>query len=830
MLDFTVASVRIGAVAKNKEDAIRQVSQILVEKGNIDSGYTASMMEREKLANTYLGHGIAIPHGLPADRGLIRKTGIAVVQFPAGVEWQPSEMVRLVVGIAAKSDEHLELLAKLTELLAEEDLVETLSGTTDANQIVAALMATDSAPEAGASQLEALSATTIGIDAKIGAAHGLHARPATLFATKARSFQCSIQVQAGSKRVDGKIMASLLQLGAEHGVVVRILADGPDAAQALEALKIQMEAEEVEEKRQAVKKISWKPLHPVSKVVGVGISPGLAMARIHLLHARKAVLAAPTNYPEREKQQLRAALAAAQEDLKALYEQVRTRNSEQAAQIFLAQAELLQDDALLARAEKCIDITPSASYAWNSEIEKLASSVEVSGNEITAARATDIRDIGARVLRHLLQEDKSQAEEIDSDEPILLVARELTPSQAAAFDPAKIVGFCTVEGSATSHVAILARSLNIPAITGIGDALEDMQEGEFAILDAAQGVLYLDPAQEDIDSARLAQQGLEEVYALQFEARFQPALTTDGVRVEVCANIGRAAEAAQALEAGGEGVGLLRTEFLFLERDQPPSEQEQYEAYREMLTALDGLPLILRTLDIGGDKKIPYIDLPHEDNPFLGVRGIRLCMRHQELFRTQLRAAYRASVHGNLKLMFPMIAAPAELIAAKQIAEEVRRSLGVAPVEIGTMIEVPAAVVMAEELAQEADFFSVGTNDLTQYVLAMDRGNATLAKEAQSTHPAVLRMIAKTVEAATKHGKWVGVCGGLADDPIGAAILIGLGVKELSMAIPSIPAVKAAIRTISREEAKTLAVHALACSDVESVRALYAAAERSKSE
>ena len=807
MLDFTVASVRTGAVAKTKEDAIRQVSQLLVENGNIEPGYASSMMEREELDNTYLGNGIAIPHGLPADRGLIRKTGIAVVQFPGGVEWQPSEMVRLAVGIAAKTDEHLDLLAKLTELLSEEELVEALSSTPDAERIVAALTAEPPAAGARSSQLEALSADAISIEASVGAAHGLHARPATEFATRARSFQSAIQVHTALKRADGKTMASLLLLGAEHGT--------------LGELKALMEAEEVEEKRNPAVEISWKPVHEGSKITGVSISPGLALARIHLLRAKQEVLASPTNYPAKEKQQLRAALAAAHEELQALYEKVSARSSKQAAQIFLAQSEFLRDEALIARAEKRIDALPSASYDWHEEINELATSMANSGNPVTSARATDIRDVGERVLRHLLKGGKSEGEEFDSAEPVLLVAQELTPSQTATFDAAKIAGFCTVTGSATSHVAILARSLNIPAITGIGEAIAELKEGQFAILDAVRGELYLDPEPEDIASAKLALQGLENVRARQYEVRFQPALTTDDARIEVCANIGRTSEATQALEAGGEGVGLLRTEFLFFDREQPPSEEEQYLAYREMLTALDGLPLILRTLDIGGDKVIPYIDQPHEDNPFLGVRGIRLCLRHPELFQTQLRAAYRASVHGNLQLMFPMIATPAELRAAKEIAEQVRVSLGVAPVEIGTMIEVPAAVIMADELAREVDFFSIGTNDLTQYVLAMDRGNASLAKEAQGTHPAILRMIAKTVEAAARYGKKVGVCGGLAGEPVGAAILIGLGVTELSMAIPSIPAVKAAIRTLSLAEAQALAQRALACDSTESVLAIY---------
>jgi phosphoenolpyruvate-protein phosphotransferase len=829
MLHFTTANVQTGAHAKTKEDAIRQVSQLLVENGNIDPRYTESMLQREELANTYLGNGIAIPHGLPADRELIRETGIAVLQLPEGVEWQPSNVVRIVVGIAAKSDEHLDLLAKLTELLSQDELVELLAKTPDASKIVAALVESASAERAESGLMEELSADAASVEALVGPPHGLHARPAAEFVTEARRFHSTIQVRYGSKRADGKSLAALLQLGVDHGETVQILADGVDAENALRDLKAQMEAVEVQEPSRKAAAHGWKPEHEGRKITGVSASPGLAIARVQLFHSQETVISPEIQSPADGKRLLGDALAASREELDELYEQVRVRSSAKAAQIFRAHQEFLSDASLREEVEHRIEAGQNATLAWQKEIDKLASSLEASGNAITAGRAVDIRDVGARVVRNM-QSAKNRAVELSPEEPVLLLAKDLTPSQTAAFDPSKIAGFCTSEGSATSHVAILARSLNIPAVTGAGEELLSQQEGQLAILDADHGVLYLDPTPGDLESARVVQQRLASKLASAFERRFQPAMTTDDVRVEVCANIGRTQEAAMAIEAGGEGVGLLRTEFLFLQRDEPPSEDEQYEAYREMVEKLDGLPLVLRTLDIGGDKNVPYLKLPHEDNPFLGVRGIRLCLRHPELFRPQLRAAYRASVHGNLKLMFSMISSPAELREAKQIAEEIRKELGVAPVQIGTMIEVPSAVIMADELAREADFFSVGTNDLTQYVLAMDRGNSLLAREAQNTHPAVLRMIAQTVEAATKYGKWVGVCGGLAGDPIGATILIGLGVKELSMAIPSIAAVKAHIRSLSRSDAQILAQRALACEDAESVRALYLAAEGSKSE
>jgi phosphocarrier protein FPr len=274
------------------------------------------------------------------------------------------------------------------------------------------------------------------------------------------------------------------------------------------------------------------------------------------------------------------------------------------------------------------------------------------------------------------------------------------------------------------------------------------------------------------------------------------------------------------IDAGGEGVGLLRTEFLFLERDTPPSEEEQFESYRKMAQALKGYPLIIRTLDIGGDKYVPYLDMPKEENPFLGVRGIRLCFARPELFRAQLRAIYRASQYGNVKIMFPMVAMLEEVEQAKAIADEVRREVGADPLDIGIMVEVPSAALMADELAKEVDFFSIGTNDLTQYTLAMDRGHPQLARQADALHPAVLRMIQRTVEAARVAGKWVGVCGGMAGDPKGAMILVGLGVTELSMDIPSIAVVKAQLRRVAVQDARVLAAQAVACRTASEVRAL----------
>ena len=382
------------------------------------------------------------------------------------------------------------------------------------------------------------------------------------------------------------------------------------------------------------------------------------------------------------------------------------------------------------------------------------------------------------------------------------------------------MGFCTAGGGPTSHSAIIARALGIPAVVGAGPAVLHQTENSQAILDGNRGSLYLSPSAATLASAHQARQEMEALREAEKLRCYEPALMTDGYRVEIVANIGRASEAVQAVNAGGEGIGLLRTEFFFLERSEPPTEEEQFAALKEMVTALNGLPLIIRTLDIGGDKKVPYINMPSEENPFLGVRGIRLCLARPELFRPQLRAIYRASAYGPVKIMFPMISTLEELEAAKSVAAEIRWEIGAGPVDIGIMVEVPSAVLMAEEFAQEVDFFSIGTNDLTQYTLAMDRGHPMLAKQADGLHPAVLRMVDRTVQAAKAAGKWVGVCGGMAGDPRGAVILAGLGVTELSMTIPSIAAIKAQIRRISSEDAKRVAQQALACRTADEVRAL----------
>ncbi|MEJ2599578.1 MAG: phosphoenolpyruvate--protein phosphotransferase [Anaerolineales bacterium] len=824
MLELDPKHVRLGANPSNKQQAIHQVGQLLIDLGHIQPGYIESMLEREQVANTFLGNGIAIPHGLPKDRDLIRKTGIAVLQAPDGLEWNPGESVQLVVGIAARSDEHLEVLANLTHVLVDEKTVQQLSSTHNADDIVRALTEAPkeepSSPAAG----EGLAEFPNFVEVKVQGAHGLHARPATTFVDLAKQFQCEIHVRHDHKVANGKSLVSLLQLGVEGGSLIRIMAHGRDEGAALQALKEAVEGglgeEESAKPARVVKtpQTTWAPVEVGRMVPGISASPGLAIGPIQHYQHQKIVVETHAKDPKAEAKRLREAVACARAELDQLYQEVTERSGAGEAAIFRAHAEFLNDPELIDETIKGINLGFSAGWSWRKVIQERVEVMQKLDDPIIAGRAIDLSDVGKRVLKLLANvlEDAPFAPE----KPVILITDDLSPSDTASLNPDLILGFCTASGGPTSHTAIIARSLNIPAVVGSGPALLNLVDGTTAILDGGGGNLYLEPSAADVQSVRKAQASLEKQRDAEYQKRYQPAITSDGHRMEIVANISRASEAAQAVEAGAEGVGLLRTEFLFLERTEPPTEEEQYSAYAEMVKALAGLPLIIRTLDIGGDKKLAYLNLPPEDNSFLGVRGIRLCLARPDLFMPQLRAIYRASKLGPVKIMYPMIATIEDLDAALDFSEQARLETGAEPVEAGIMIEVPSAVLLADQLAKKVDFFSIGTNDLTQYTLAMDRLHPMLARRADGLHPAVLRMVDKTVQAAKEAGKWVGVCGGVAGDPKGAILLMGLGVTELSLSIPSVAAIKAKLRNTSLSEARRLAKQALECRNAAEVRML----------
>ncbi|MCW2246042.1 phosphocarrier protein FPr [Azospirillum fermentarium] len=825
MLTLTESHVRLGCAADDKADAIRQAGQVLVDGGFVDPPYIDSMMERESIAATYLGNGIAIPHGVPSARGHVRATGIAVVQFPAGVDWGGGERAYVVVGIAATSDEHLQVLANLTGVLGDGEAARRLASTTDRAVIAAALNggAADSAPVVETAE----DGPVLAVSAP--APHGMHARPASALVEVAKRFTSDITVRCGDRTANAKSLMTLLRLGAAGGAPLRITASGADADAALDAIAAAFAAGLDPAVDEAGHDGGAEPAAPSAAVdydgrviAGISAAPGIAAGPVWFFQRERLEVTEDAPDAAAERRRLDQALAGAAADLRNLYEEYWKKAGAAKAAIFKAHLDLLDDPDLVTEARSHIDAGRSAGWAWRAVYEDRAGALARMKDPLLAGRAADLRDVGRRVLR-LLADTVEQAAALP-DQPVIVLAEDLSPSDTAKLDPALVLGLCTAGGGATSHTAIIARSLDIPSVVAAGPALFDLTNGQEGIIDGGAGVLVLGPSDRDRTRAGEMRDRIRVMRDRENHDRYLPAITRDGRRVEVAANISEAAEALRAVEAGGEGVGLMRTEFLFLQRDEPPGEEEQTAAYSQMVQALNGLPIILRTLDIGGDKSVPYLSMPAEENPFLGVRGIRLCFEREDLFRTQLRAMLRASGLGPVRIMYPMIASLDELLRAKAITEEVRQELGVPPVETGIMIEVPSAVMMADRLAREVNFFSIGTNDLTQYVLAMDRLHPVLAPQADGLHPAVLRMIARTCEAAKDAGIWVGACGGIAGDPAGSVLLSGLGVAELSVAIPSVPSVKARLRGISLARAEDVARRALDCAGAAEVRALVHAA------
>jgi len=824
-LPLTLRTIRLGATASDKAAAIRLAGELLVEAGYIEPGYIASMLAREGQANTCLGHGIAIPHGQQKDRALIKKTGLAVVQIPAGVRWNDEQVVHVVVGIAARGDEHLEILAALTDVLDDDAAAQRLATTTDASDILAALRRRTPDEKSASAPIEPW-AGSVSSEVVLSGHAGLHARPATKFAEIAADFSSEIRIVHGDRAANGKAMASLLRLGVESGVTLRIEARGSDADAALAVLREAVESGlgDVDEPSDlhATAAQAWTPPETVTAViVGTSASPGIAIAPIFRFRAEMLAVEDTRGEPSSERRRLDKILAEAGADLKRLENDAEACPLPAEVEIFKAHQALIADLELHADVVAIIEEGHSAPWSWQQVIERRVAEVSRLKNERLAGRAADLRDIGQRVLR--LFSGVVSREPVLPSGKCILVADDLTPSDTARLDPKKILGLCTASGGPTSHTAIIARARGLPAVVGAGSEVLSLPDGSMAILDGGGGRLYPHPEEFALASAKEFQAHLAHHQAAADADRFRPALTTDGHRVEIVANIGHAEEAALAVEAGAEGVGLLRTEFLFLGRETAPTEEEQFLAYTTMIGALNGLPIIIRTLDIGGDKIVPYLGLAHEENPFLGVRGIRLCLRRPDVFKTQLRAIYRAAATaeaGVVKIMFPMVTTLEDLRAVKKLCEAVRAELGAPVCELGIMVEVPSVVLMAREFAREADFFSVGTNDLTQYALAIDRQHPELGKEADALHPAVLRLIDLTVKAATAEGKWVGVCGGAAGETLGASILTGLGVTELSMSAPSLAAVKAHLRRTSLKSLRALAQRALACSTAAEVRAL----------
>ncbi|MBC8738660.1 phosphoenolpyruvate--protein phosphotransferase [Paraburkholderia sp. UCT31] len=664
-------------------------------------------------------------------------------------------------------------------------------------------------------------------------AGGLHARPAARAREAARGFDARVEVRYDGRKASIESVVGLLGLGAGEGASVELLGVGPHAQAAVDAIADELTREahgEVEPKREqkaarpaaapaavVAAPAAGEPLAP-NTLAGVCAAPGIALGK--LVRWDDADLEPPeqaSGTSAAESRLLDKAIATVDADLDTIVRDASQRGSVGEAGIFAVHRVLLEDPALLDAARDLISLGKSAGFAWREAIRAQVGILSNVEDALLAERAADLRDIEKRVQRALGY--TGSAARTLPDEAVL-AADEFTPSDLSSLDRTRVTALVMARGGATSHAAILARQAGIPALVALGDALHAIPEGTQVVVNASTGRLEFAPTELDVERARRERSRLADVREANRRTSQQAAATSDGRAIEVAANIATLDDANAAVDNGADAVGLLRTELLFIHRPAAPSADEHRHSYQAIVDALRGRAAIIRTLDVGADKEVDYLTLPPEPNPALGLRGVRLAQVRPDLLDDQLRGLLAVRPVGAVRILLPMVTDAGELIRIRKRIDELAREAGrTEPVEVGVMIEVPSAALLADQLAQHADFLSIGTNDLTQYTLAMDRCQPDLAAQADGLHPAVLRLIAATVEGAAKHGKWVGVCGALAGDPLAMPLLVGLGVTELSVDPVSVPGIKARVRTLDYQLCRQRARDALALDSAQAVRA-----------
>lgn len=947
MLALSAQAVVMGAVAQTKDEALELVANALMAQGFVGAGYDNALKQREAQANTYLGAGIAIPHGTLAFKDQVLNTGVVLVHFKDGVDWGDGNMVYVTAGIAAKSDEHLGILKLLARALGDDTVGERLKNAQSPNELVAILEGKQSAKtsettltkialwnetasdtealiEAGVRALkkagavgagflssvltkpmlhvqsgivcvqsdEAVVAPAMavvlakpalakcralvmlaGVPAKdvesivdgllslsdvadeqalqqalaklFGLAqetssqnyaygevvivnrHGLHARPATALTKSASQAVGDVLVATGDEWVSAKSLIKLLSLGVGYGQTLKIkVAQTPDVKTAEQVLTNIIQdikaglGEEVEvaEKTTFELPVISEAKPPLARGVSLPAiiaSKGLAVAQAYVAMPPSFDYERFSDKPLEQKERLGVAIDHAKAELSKLIGEAKNADI---AGIFQAHQALLGDSEIVRGVHARIEKGLSAAQAWHSEIETIANFQASLDNPLFAQRAADLKDVGHRVLSNLCASKESHV----PTTPYVLIKEDLLPSDVATIDD-KVVAILTAVGGASSHGAIIARSLGVPALVGAGDGVLGIGQDEQVLVDAMTGTFVVAPDESLISKATETKRHYEHTLAQAHLNAHEPAITTDGKQVEVAVNLGDVVSSEKALTQGAEGVGLLRTELVFMQHSKMPNEQAQIADYAQVFDVMDGKPVVVRTLDVGGDKPLPYLTMKKEDNPFLGVRGIRLSLNRPELLKNQLTALIKASNNRPLAIMFPMVGQMEEWYKAKAILNGVLAENPHDKLQVGIMIEVPSAAILADKFAPEVDFFSIGTNDLTQYTLAIDRGHPVLSGKADGLDPSVLRLIDMTVKSAHAHGKWVGVCGELGSDNLAVPVLLGLGVDELSVSASQIPLVKAQIRTLNFAECQTLAEQALNAESGQAVRALVKA-------
>ncbi|WP_370673632.1 phosphoenolpyruvate--protein phosphotransferase [Pleomorphomonas sp. PLEO] len=675
------------------------------------------------------------------------------------------------------------------------------------------------------------------VKVRVADPNGIHARPAGLIAEAAKTGAAEVIIRLGDRKASAASPVGLMLLGAVHNDELTIEAKGADGAEVANRIAALLGGPEATMAAASAPALAAAPevvASPVANALptadapelwGPGVaktiegntaSPGLAVGVSVRITSEDFEVSETGADVELEIKELRAALKTAAADISAKI----AASKGQQAEILKAHLSFVEDPDLRDAAWTLIRDGKSAGYAWKTAIDRQVAALRKLGNPVLAERASDLEDVRRRVLAILLGVSGSATVLPDN---AIIFAADLLPSQFADLDLTKVAGIVLAYAGPTAHVSILAASKGIPAVVAAGVGVVCVPDGQPVILDADQASVRINPPEGDLADIRATVIRRRERLAANRAATQDDCYTADGKRIEVVANLGGPADVAVALEGGAEGCGLMRSEFLFLNRTTAPSEDEQYAQYQAIADGLKGRPLIIRTLDAGADKDVPYANLPKEENPALGLRGVRMSLWQPELLRTQIRALLRVKPYGQCKILLPMIATIADLRDVRKVIDEETKALGrTTPIEVGIMVEVPSAALISKTLAAEADFLSVGTNDLAQYTLAIDRVNPRLAKQLDPFHPAVLRLIQLAVEGAKAHGRWVGVCGSLSSFPLAAPVLIGLGVTELSATSGSIAEIKAMVRTLDMNKCKAVAEAALALESGEAVRRMLA--------
>ncbi|WP_394845881.1 phosphoenolpyruvate--protein phosphotransferase [Pendulispora brunnea] len=629
---------------------------------------------------------------------------------------------------------------------------------------------------------------------------GLHARPAALVQAAARRFGGEVTVTFGGRTVNARSVVALMGLGTKEGDRVTVHARGPSADTALAGVVAALQTADAKDGHKENGVPAPTPSRgrlPGGAIEGVCASPGLAVGQVVRLGSVDVEPPPALGNLDAEFERLANALATVRAEVAAAIRDAEARHARQEHDMFVAHQALLDDPEIVANTERAVGTGVSAGLAYRNAVNAECGVLSRLGNPLLAERITDLRDLERRVLLAMSGEALPEPELFEQS---IIVADDLALSEFTRLDKSRIVGLCTAKGGATSHVAILARAIGVPGLVAMGPTLFSVAHGTEVVLDANAGRLETTPSANQLAAARKAMSDRAARHAEALAKVGLPAVTRDGHRIEVAANIATESDARESVQQGADGVGLLRTELLFVDREDPPTQGEQLAAYQAVINALDGRSAIIRTLDAGGDKPLPFLPFPKEDNPALGLRGIRSGFAEPELLDTQLRALLGVKPLSACKIMLPMVSDAEELLFVRKRLDTLASEMGLTErPSLGVMVEVPSAALLADQLARHADFLSLGTNDLTQYTLAMDRCHPGFAEKLDGLHPAVLRLIAKTVEGATRHGKWVGICGALASDLDALPILVGLGVTELSVSAGVVAEVKAKVRTLEYE-------------------------------